>query len=132
MEKTKMNSVIKFLSERVLAEKPGPKRQILCELLIEELNRVLVTPETSAHEEAPTTTTKREKNKQPVVEENKLIVRTRQANLRASSGEENDPEEGGSSSNQYRTHLTVGRIQIETELNTIKEWEPITFLKYRE
>ncbi|CAH1767410.1 12291_t:CDS:2 [Entrophospora sp. SA101] len=97
-----MSSIIKFLSKRVLAEKPGPKKQILCELLIEELSQVLVAPEISTHEDALTTTPKEEK----------INNQTQQINLGASSEEENDLEEGGSSSNQYQTHLTIGRIPI--------------------
>ncbi|CAJ0887668.1 5220_t:CDS:1, partial [Entrophospora sp. SA101] len=132
MEQTQMNSIVKFLSKKVLAEKPGPKRQVLCELLIEELNRVVVTSELNTQEDALTATPGKGKDKQPVAEENKIIARTQQINLGASSEKENDPEEGGSSSNQYRTNLIIGRVQVETNFDPMRRWEPITFLNHND
>ncbi|CAH1757271.1 7141_t:CDS:1, partial [Entrophospora sp. SA101] len=76
MQETNMNSTIKFFSKKVLAEKPGQKRQILCEILIEEINQVLGIPETITQEEPPLTTTLTQiTDQQPVTVENEIITR---------------------------------------------------------
>nr|CAG8669964.1 1475_t:CDS:1 [Entrophospora candida] len=111
MEQTQMNSIIKLLLKRVLAEKPGPKRQILCELLIEELSQVVNIPREDTHEDAVTIKENKGKEKQLAVEEN-------------------DPKEGSSSNNQL--NLIIKRAQVETNFDPLTKWEPITFLKYKD
>src|SRR5687767_259894 len=132
MQETKMNSVIKFLSKKMLAEDPGPKRQVLCELLVEELDRVMIKPEINTQKNDPTATLNKGKDKQPeVVEENEIITRTPQPYPGSLSEEDNDPKEESSGSNQYQTNLIVERVQIEANFNPFKKWEPITFLNHK-
>ncbi|CAH1769499.1 5543_t:CDS:1, partial [Entrophospora sp. SA101] len=114
-----MNPVIKFLSKKVLAEKPGPRRQILCEFLIEEINQTLSVPE--AIEPSFTNTTTPITDQQAGLKENEIITR-------AASG---NPEEGSSSSIVRQTTLIVNRVHIDQDYSVIEEFQPITFLKYK-
>ncbi|CAJ0848087.1 8034_t:CDS:2, partial [Entrophospora sp. SA101] len=107
----------------VLAEKPGPRRQILCEFLIEEINQTLGVPE--AIEPSFTSTTTPITDQQTGLEENETITRT----IITTASE--NPEKGSSSSVAGQTTLIVNCVHIDQNYSAIEEFQPITFLKYK-
>ncbi|CAH1768058.1 2692_t:CDS:2 [Entrophospora sp. SA101] len=110
-------------SLQVLAEKPGPRRQILCEFLIEEINQTLGVPE--AIEPSFTSTTTPITDQQTGLEENETITRT----IITTASE--NPEKGSSSSVAGQTTLIVNCVHIDQNYSAIEEFQPITFLKYK-
>src|SRR5688572_10456412 len=113
MEETNMNSIIKFLSKKLLAEESGPKRQILCELLIEEINNTLDIQEINV--EPPFTATSTPIiEQQPVVEEDNIIERE------PTIVTPEIPGEGSSNSNHQQTTLIVNHVQFNHSYSIAK------------
>ncbi|CAJ0849004.1 4420_t:CDS:2, partial [Entrophospora sp. SA101] len=90
---------------------------------LKEINQTLGVPE--AIEPSFDSTTTPITDQQTGLKENEIITRTETITALE------NPEEGSSSSAARQTTLIVNRVHIDQNYSVIEEFQPITFLKYK-